>query len=157
MNGLSELRRLACDQIRAIHPTLPDAAITPPPYTDRSANGLTKAICDYIRLSGGYATRINTTGQIRAGKWIPGTTRKGTADVHAVWNGIHLSIEVKIGRDRQSIYQKRTQEEVNRAGGIYFIAKDFQSFYEWIRNIKKEGPARPSNIVTTNRSNYAQR
>jgi len=118
VTGLAELRCLACDNIRSIHPTLPESAVTPPPYTDRSANGLTKAICDYIRLSGGYATRINTTGQLRGGKWIPGTTRKGTADIHAVYKGYHLSIEVKIGKDRQSIQQRQTEEEeATRAGG----------------------------------------
>jgi hypothetical protein len=143
VNGLAELRHLACDQIRADHPTIPDAVITPPPYTDRSANGLTKAICDYIRLSGGYAVRINTTGQFRAGKWVKGTTRRGTADVHAVYRGLHLSIEIKIGQDRQSIHQKKTEAEVEAAGGIYYLARDFQSFYDWIQTLKEKARWQP--------------
>jgi len=103
VTGLAKLRTLACDSIRSVHPTLPESAVTPPPFTDRSANDLTKAICDYIRLSGGYATQINTTGQLRGGKWISGTTKKGTADIHAVYHGHHQSIEIKIGKDLQSI------------------------------------------------------
>jgi len=41
------------------------------------------------------------------------------------------NIARKIGTDSQSIWQKAYQKEVEKAGGIYYIAKDFDSFYEW--------------------------
>lgn len=138
MNGLSELRRLACDQIRRKYPSLPEPAVCAPKYTDRTANGLTRMIVDYVTLSGGWATRVTTTGQMRHGRWIYGTTKQGTADVHAVYRGLHLSIEVKIGKDRQSPYQKKVEAEVNAAGGHYFLAKNFQGFYTWITSLNEE-------------------
>ena len=141
MTGLQHLKALALDQIQRKYPTLPAAAAIPRQYSDQTANGLTRAILDYLRLRGGYATRINTTGQIRAGKWVKGTTSRGTADIMAVYQGFHLSIEVKIGRDRMSRHQLATRDNVEAAGGLYFIARDFQSFFDWITALDKtEGP-----------------
>ena len=146
MTGLQILRQLDCDRIKREHPNLPDTVIVPRKFKDGTANGLTNCIVAFITLSGGHATRVSSTGrQITkhrtevkgSGKlvYIPGTTRKGTADIHAVWKGKHLSIEVKIGKDRQSEAQKQVEIEVNRAGGYYFIAKDFETFYQWINQL----------------------
>lgn len=102
------------------------------PYTDKTANGLTKCIVDFIKFSGGDANRINTQGQMRkiGGRmvWTHGSTRKGTADIHAIYSGRHISVEIKIGKDSQSDYQKKEQERIINAGGLYWIAKDFPSF-----------------------------
>jgi hypothetical protein len=104
-------------------------------YTDKSANGLTKCIVDFINYSGGSATRINTTGQRRkingTYHWTFGTTRKGTADIHAIYQGRHISIEVKIDKDRLSKYQLSEAERIRRAGGYYVVATDMQTFLEW--------------------------
>lgn len=100
------------------------------------ANSLTAAIIKHIRASGGYATRINTQGQFRDGRWTKGTTAKGTADVHACFQGRHLSIEVKVGRDVISDAQRLTAEEITRAGGVYFVARDLNSFLTWFEDLK---------------------
>ena len=42
-----------------------------------------------------------------------------------------INTTVKIGLDRQSEAQRRYQATVERAGGLYFIAKDFTTFVEW--------------------------
>lgn len=60
MNGLQELRRLACNQVRANYPNLPEAAICSKNYSDKDANGLTRCIVDFITLTGGWATRVIT-------------------------------------------------------------------------------------------------
>ena len=112
MNAIKKLKELSKEATRQRYPNFPEEAISTPVYTDKTANGLTKCIIDYIRFSGGYATRINTTGQMRQGKWVKGTTSKGTADIHACLIGVHYSIEVKIGKDRLSEYQKDTQRKV---------------------------------------------
>ncbi len=114
------------------------------PFTDRTSNGLTNCIIDWINLSGGTANRINTQGQVRKEKiqlafgntreivrFTPSTTRKGTADIHAVMKGLHLSIEVKTGEDEQSPEQLREQARIEAAGGLYFVAKDMESFVNW--------------------------
>ena len=117
-------------------------------YSDRTANELTKSIIAYIKLMGGQAERINTTGRmldtrktyidvvgfkrtIGSTQWIPGTSTKGSADISATINGRSVKIEVKIGRDKQSEAQIKYQTDIERAGGIYYIAKDFESFYRW--------------------------
>ena len=72
-------------------------------YRDNTANDLTNAIIDFIIFSGGDANRINTQGQMRKvnGRmvWTHGSTRKGTADIHAIFQGRAISIEIKIGND----------------------------------------------------------
>jgi hypothetical protein len=105
----------------------------PKAYDPKKANGLTKMICDWINYNGGQAERISTTGRyiVAQRKWIKGSGTKGSADISATINGKSIKIEVKIGKDRQSDNQKRYQEMIERAGGIYYIAKDFDSFYEW--------------------------
>ncbi len=105
------------------------------PYSDTTANGLTSAIIDFIIFSGGDANRINTQGQLRKINrrmtWTHGSTRKGTADIHAIFQGRHISIEIKIGNDKQSDQQIKEAGRIRNAGGLYYVAKDMQSFIEW--------------------------
>lgn len=105
------------------------------PYRDKTANDLTKSIIDFINFSGGDANRINTQGQLRKirgeMKWTLGSTRRGTSDIHAIFQGRALSIEIKIGNDRQSEDQIKEAERITRAGGLYFVAKNMDSFLEW--------------------------
>lgn len=45
-----------------------------------------------------------------------------------------IKIEVKCkatGDNYQSAAQKHYQQQVEAAGGLYYIARDFQSFYDW--------------------------
>jgi len=62
-DGIKQLRELALANSRAKHPTLPDAARTVHNYSDRTANGLTRAVIDFLRFSGFQAERINCTGK----------------------------------------------------------------------------------------------
>lgn len=145
---LGILRRLALEHAQRRYPNVPAHAIAVTRYNDKTANGLTKCIIDFIRLHGGQAERINSTGRILDNRkhytdvvgfnrtvgsiqWIPGTGQKGTADVSATYNGVSLKIEVKIGRDQQSQAQVAYQRQIEMSGGVYYIAKDFESFYHW--------------------------
>lgn len=117
-------------------------------FRDDTANGLTKAILAFIRLKGGQAERISTTGrpidrtqtfadvtgrtrQIGRVEWIPGTGTNGSADISATIAGRSVKIEVKIGTDRQSPAQKEYQKAIQTAFGIYYIARTFDSFITW--------------------------
>lgn len=110
------------------------------PYTDKTANGLTAAIEDFINyLPGGCgeATRTNTMGTPRVVngevRWTKSNTRKGVADIRGTYNGKALNIEVKIGRDEQSEAQIKEMHRIRKAGGIYWVAKTFPDFLEqWI-------------------------
>jgi hypothetical protein len=103
----------------------------------KTANGLTKFITNYILWAGWRATRVNTMGRQVGGKWIPGTTRKGTADISATINSRSVMIEIKIGSDKASQYQLKEQELERKAGGFFeFIStpEEFFIFYDYVIN-----------------------
>ena len=113
----------------------------------KKANGLTRAIVNYLLFLGYRATRINSTGRIikaperqasgislQTAKFIPGTTRKGTADISATIKGRSVMIEVKVGKDRPSEYQLREQQLEQRAGGQYWFIHNFDEFIEYYDN-----------------------
>lgn len=100
-------------------------------------NDLTQAIIKYLRFHGHYAVRVNTFGMFnrKTGSYRRSTTDRGTADIHACIQGRHVSIEVKSGSDRLSKQQKIIQSQVQAAGGIYLIAKDFVGFHSWYKTV----------------------
>ena len=141
-----EALKLANDIER--HPSFPEAYFVKKKWDDKTANGLTKAITSFIQFNGYQAERINTMGVARENKrtdgkvigvtWTKGTTTAGSADISATIRGRSVKIEVKVGKDRQSDAQKRYQESIERAGGVYLIARDFDSFVEWYDEFVKK-------------------
>lgn len=149
------LEVMANEAARAKYPTTPPEWLAPRKYRDDTANALTKCVIDFLKLSGHQAERISNTGrmidrrqtftdvlgnrrQVGSSKWIKGTGTNGTADISATIAGKSVKIEVKIGRDRQSQAQRRYQEEVESAGGVYVIAATFEGFYDWYnQNFKR--------------------
>jgi len=147
MTGLQVLQRLEAEDQRKRHPGFP----YPPAvkHSDKTANGLTRAIIRYLQLTGHHAERVNNMGRridrtkvvadtlgnrrvIGSVTWLPSTGARGTADIHSVISGGRsLYIEVKIGRDGQSAAQVTFQRKIEAVGALYYIAKDFQSFYDW--------------------------
>ena len=157
MNWKKELKEMKLEDIKSKSPGFFELSggyrMTVKGYTDQTANGLTKAITDYINFKGGLANRINTQGQPRIEKialaggkqmdklsFTPSMTNKGTADIHAIVKGRHISIEIKVGKDKMSDHQLKEQERVTRAGGLYFIARDMPSFIEWYNKITTDAP-----------------
>jgi len=149
---MKELTQLALKAKRAKYPSLPEYALTVPRYTDKTANGMTKAIIDYLKFEGWQAERISVTGRyidqsrtyvdilghhkkIGSGKWIPTSGQKGTADISATIKGRSVKIEIKIGKDKQSNDQLTYQKQVEDAGGVYFIARDWKGFIDWYKTI----------------------
>ena len=104
-------------------------------YEDKTANGLTKCVIAWIRLHGGQAERINTMGRpvetSDGVRWLRSTSTIGSADISATISGRSVKIEIKIGTDRQSEAQKKYQQDIENAGGIYLIIKCFDDFYMW--------------------------
>lgn len=107
------------------------------PYSDKTANGLTTCVCDWIKFHGGDAQRVNTTGTMRKingeMKWTHSGSRRGSADIHAIVAGRAVSIEIKIGRDQLSGQQLSEKLRVEAAGGIYFVARSMDQFTRWYR------------------------
>lgn len=107
-----------------------------------SAPRIEKNICEFLELSGHQAEKravmgrqivapdLKTSLGIIRGKstYLPSTGTRGSADISATIYGVAVYIEVKKGKDKQSIHQKKYEEDVTRAGGFYMIAHDEDDF-----------------------------
>jgi len=107
------------------------------------SNGITQMICNFLHWKGHRATRVNVSGRlvdskekqasgnvIGVKKWIPSSTRKGTADISATIKGRSVMIEIKVGRDKPRPDQLSEQERERRAGGIYEFISTPEQFFE---------------------------
>lgn len=108
------------------------------PFTEKGANELTRSIEAFIRYTGNYADRINNTGiyDPKTKKFRRSNTRRGIADVMATkriehqgrYFAITVAIEIKYGNDKLSEYQLRIKDDIERAGGIYLVARTWDQF-----------------------------
>jgi hypothetical protein len=145
MKPLDRLKHLKQDAMLESYPNVPKYALSAPKYEDKTANGLTKCIIEFLQLSNHQAERINTMGRpidnrkqvtdvigrtktIGSMTWGKSTATKGSADISATIQGRSVKIEVKIGADRQSNDQKVYQANIEKSGGKYWIAKNFDDF-----------------------------
>lgn len=126
-------------------------------HRDDTASGLTRCIIGYLKYRGWQAERINTMGipidrrrqvtdtlghnhTIGSVQWRRGGGTVGSADISATIAGLSVKIEVKIGKDRQSDAQRLYQQQVEKAGGIYYLAHDFTTFLDWyVQTFMKKG------------------
>jgi len=151
MTALEKLRQLKLGKTRELYPNVPEIAIPKTEYNDRSANGLTRCVLDYLLLSGHFCERTGNEGRVIDGrktytdvigrqktigtvKRIKSSGTKGTSDLKAVINGRMVAIEIKYGADRQSQHQKDYQAMVENAGGTYWIVKNFEQFLNLYEN-----------------------
>jgi hypothetical protein len=145
MKPLDRLKHLKQEAMLESYPNVPKYALSAPKYEDKTANGLTKCIIEFLQLSNHQAERINTMGRpidnrkqvtdvigrtktIGSMTWGKSTATKGSADISATIQGRSVKIEVKIGADRQSEDQKLYQANIEKSGGKYWIAKNFDDF-----------------------------
>jgi hypothetical protein len=141
------IRAMEMEYLKEKHPIIPEHMLALSSWSEKTANGLTRMVTSFLAFSGHQAERINTMGTFRGPKKytnLDGVTRsvgkgtytkttgtKGSADISATINGRSVKIEIKIGADRQSEDQKRYQESIERAGGVYIIVKNFDEFILW--------------------------
>lgn len=154
MNRENKKMLIALDfeQSKLKHPTLPDHCRAKYSKNDKTTNGLTTCVIDFLNMSGHQAERISSSGrwvsnggrkqidyytgkESATGKWIKGSGTKGTADISSTINGRSVKIEVKFGKDKMSDYQHKYKEQIEKAGGVYMIARDFDSWYEEFKTI----------------------
>lgn len=124
-----------------------DGHYSPPVYPKvATSNGLTTFVINMLNWQGHRATRISVSGRLiekaerqasgvslQTKKWLPSSTRKGTADISATIAGRTVMIEIKVGRDRPSEYQLAEQARERAARGIFeFIhtPEEFLALYD---------------------------
>jgi hypothetical protein len=93
-------------------------------------NNLTNSVINFLLSKGHFASRIQSQGQYSPtrGRWIKSKVRRGIGDIIACIDGQFWMIEIKVGKDRQSEYQKSVEKDVKKAGGKYLIVKEFGQF-----------------------------
>jgi len=138
--NLKELSKLA-DKLNAEqHSMLPPHVLVKKRFKDTTANDLTKTIIwDMYHVREGVAYRINNGAVYDQKKKVfrKGVQRRGIPDIIGIINGRFFGIEVKIGKDRQSEFQKEIEEEINKVNGVYFIAKSYDDYLEKINDVLK--------------------
>lgn len=147
------MRRLKSNHIKAVTPNAWAASggddMIFGSYSDKTTNGLTRAILDFLNYSGHWAIRVNTQGQARVQKipryslvsgkvehtdkvrYTKSTTRRGSPDISAIVRGLGVQIEVKVGADTMSEHQEKEQGRITAAGGLYYIARSMPAFLQW--------------------------
>ena len=103
----------------------------------KKANQLTNQIIDYIYKNGGYSWKQNSGGVYDKNIGIFRTgAKKGISDILGIYKGKFIACEVKIGKDHLSPEQIGFLRNVEHAGGISIVAKDFIGFQEeWNKKV----------------------
>ncbi len=129
-----QLEAAMLDEFKRSHPNLPEYAYPKPKKSKSPANELTADIIKHIKLMHGWSTRVNTMGRVLDGKYIPGSTERGTPDIIGCIKGRFVSIEVKIN-DKQSPDQKEVERKIKAANGYYFVCHNLDEWFECYKTI----------------------
>jgi hypothetical protein len=97
------------------HPSMP-YPLKPRRFDLRKTNELTKAVIKFILLNGFQAERIYSSTYVAA------TINKVS---------VKLKVEDNPTREIQSPAQQQLQQQVLKAGGLYFVVRSFGQFVYW--------------------------
>lgn len=128
------------ERLKKKYPSFPSEYIPTTRKKKSPANELTTQIIAYIQSLGGSAFRQNSVGiyNPKTKSFRKSGQKRGTADVDCILFSAPIKIEVKIGRDTLSEYQKSYREAVIKSGGYYIVAKDLEQFKKDLQTILNE-------------------
>lgn len=152
--SIIRLNELELQEQKRKYPSVPDHCRPMPSNKANSANSLTKCVIKFIQLTGGQAERISVQGQfvdsrkvvtdvlgfkktIGSVEYRKSSMTKGSADISASikpkgYNyAASVKIEIKWAKDMQSKDQKKYEQQIDLAGGVYVIIRTFDEFYNW--------------------------
>lgn len=95
--------------------------IAPPPTETELLRSILVALCQ--RYPRGLFVRRNVGLGVTATKQVVRFGLPGMADLEGCVDGRHVEVEVKTAKGRQTEPQRRWQAAVERAGGVYVIAR----------------------------------
>lgn len=97
----------------------------------QSAAQMEALMVEFLRLKGHQAQKITTMGVWRNGHWTKATATLGAADTRSTIFGLDFQFEVKFSEhDYKKADQKTFQDEVERAGGKYYIVRTLDEFLD---------------------------
>lgn len=104
--------------------------------------GFEEAVEKYITWIGGFAQNTPTVGTPKhegvlvGGKLVRQLTGyhyakggKGKQDLDIILNGVNVKLELKCGSDEQKPQQRKYQERVEKAGGVYVIIRTMSELF----------------------------
>lgn len=146
MNTLKELSEMDLRSKQEKYRNVPEYAIPKKKYSDSDTNSLTQAIIKYLELNKFFVTRIQSQGQFSPslGMWTYGNTVKGIPDLYAqgIINGKSYALWIEIKslstKDKLRPHQIDVHKRLTEAGAVVFIAKDFDSFMKFYKNLKND-------------------
>lgn len=103
-----------------------------------SANRITRNVLTVINKQPGcVAYRVNNVGiyDEAIGARRKGNTERGLPDVWACVLGRFLTVEVKAGKDALSEHQEMRKFEIEKAGGIFFVARSTDGFTDFFSDL----------------------
>jgi hypothetical protein len=100
-------------------------------YSDLDAKGLLRCIVDWVEISGGFVLHTNTKQDYSAhtGRWSRSSIKVSAADVIVFDQDTFIVVRIAHGEGKPNSYQEKMIQTLTNAGGLYFEAKDFESFY----------------------------
>lgn len=102
------------------------------------SNSLTKQILLFLSFNGFFAWRENTTGvyDSKKGVYRAGNNMRGKSDILGIrkLDGKLIAIEVKVDRDKVSVWQQSFLDTININNGLTYIARDFNGFLNWFNS-----------------------
>lgn len=107
------------------------------------ASHVEDAIVAWFFYHGGWCANIYVGGIpigkpiiIRGRKYFqlrPNPKRVGTSDLLGCLKGLSYRIEVKVGKDKESVHQRVDRKNYEESGGISMIVKSFDDFLNQIK------------------------
>jgi len=136
------------------HQNVPEHCRPNKQFKENSANELTKSILAWFQfhkikawrqasegrvlLAKQYTDVLGHTKTIGTNTYIPRSkAAKGIGDICAVHQSKFITLEVKYGKDIQLDVQKKFENEITKAGGIYLIIRNWDSFIFQIEPLLK--------------------
>lgn len=101
-----------------------------------SANKLTNSVLDYLNSTGFMAWRNNTMGVYDAKKqcYRRFNGLRGVGDILGIHKatGTFLSVEIKAGKDKLSVYQKKFIEDIEKYNGLACEVRQISDLIEYL-------------------------
>lgn len=101
-----------------------------------SANKLTNSVLNYLNSSGFMAWRNNTMGVWDAKKqcYRKFNGLRGVGDILGIHKatGTFLSVEIKAGKDKLSVYQKKFIEDIEKHNGLACEVRQISDLIQYL-------------------------
>ena len=101
-----------------------------------SANKLTNSVLNYLNSSGFMAWRNNTMGVWDAKKqcYRKFNGLRGVGDILGIHKatGTFLSVEIKAGKDKLSVYQKKFIEDIEKYNGLSCEVRQISDLIQYL-------------------------